>query len=765
MTNYSFEHLSYIEFEALTQDLLQKKLNVNLERFAEGKDKGIDLRYSKGPDNLIIQCKKYKTFPSLLSNLKKEAKKVSLLKPSRYILVSAVGFSPDQKDRIKELFKPYVLDFEDIIGPAALNNLLDENKDIETRHFKLWLSSINILQRILNSKIYNQSGFELDVIKDNIKYYVENESINKALDIIKKEKYLIISGIPGIGKTTLARMLTYYLLANGYDEFIYLSDSINEGYTLYDDSKRQVFLFDDFLGTNFLEQTFAKNEEKRVVNFIDKIKKSKNKVLIMTTREYILNQAKSKFEVINKAHFDSAKYIIDLSKYTRPIRARILYNHVYFSNLPKTYIEDLLKDNRYLSIINHPNYSPRIIAATAEDDQWKTVKPEDFFTTFKHFLDFPDSIWEHAFEAQISPLSQSILLVLATIRTPIFLKDLSLAVEKLVEGTGAKYAERFSDSFFSVSVKELENTFLITHKDEHDQITVDYQNPSIFDFLKRYIKTHEDIIFDILKNAKFLNQFFDSFIYREKTEQNIIYISDENRINLDDRFYHVTLESLTKNMASFGRSNLIQARYKGSSTFHWNYLISSDYYKLDQILKGLDTNYSAELETFVIKKFKEIDIWNIVPDDQIHILNILRQLKDISSLDGSEIVEGFFRTMEGIDNIVRYTELRKFFPKEFSDFSNVPNVKKMIVETLEREVDNSESEDRDYLLSSIKDVMWVMNDLGVKATVDNLEDMISEDEQRRWDDFDDDMDHISTKEKEEKGEIIDMFDSLKEATK
>ena len=254
MNNYDFQNLSFIEFESIVQDLLQKQMGIRFECFTEGKDGGIDLRHSKNTDNdIIVQCKKYKNFSSLFSNLKKEVEKVKKIEPSKYILATSVGLTPFQKSKIKIIFNPFIKKNEDILGRNDLNNLLGIYEDIEKKHLKLYLPSVGVLKKILHSKVYNQSQFEKDKIKETIKVYVENQSFNEAIEIINKNKFVIISGIPGIGKTTLARMISYYFLANNFDEFVFLSDDIDNGYESYLEDKKQIFLFDDFLGRNFLE--------------------------------------------------------------------------------------------------------------------------------------------------------------------------------------------------------------------------------------------------------------------------------------------------------------------------------------------------------------------------------------------------------------------------------------------------------------------------------------------------------------------------------
>src|SRR5476651_1791741 len=115
MTNYDFLNLSPYEFEVLTRDLLQAHMGVFLESFGAGTDGGIDLRYAKG-EQFIVQCKRYQDYDSLYQVLKKEAETVKKMAPARYILVTSVGLLPDRKKKLFDLFSPYILSTNDILG-------------------------------------------------------------------------------------------------------------------------------------------------------------------------------------------------------------------------------------------------------------------------------------------------------------------------------------------------------------------------------------------------------------------------------------------------------------------------------------------------------------------------------------------------------------------------------------------------------------------------------------------------------------------------
>lgn len=317
MLNYDFRILQPSEFECFSRDLLQAREKLFIESFADGRDKGIDLRFAYSKDKTcIVQCKRYKEWNELRGKLKDELEKVKRLKPQRYIITTSVDLTVSQKDEIVTLFHPYIIATADVLGRKDLNNILEQYSYIEKNYHKLWLASTNVLNTIINSATLNWSAFELEKIEKDIRLYVENESLNKALKILKENHYVIISGIPGIGKTTLARMLVYTILAQGYEEFVYVTDDMDNAAKMFNKEKRQIFFFDDFLGSNsFVQQSIS--FENKLVTFIEKVIKSKNKLFVLSTREYVLSEAKAYYEKLAMSNIDIAKCTIELEYYTQ----------------------------------------------------------------------------------------------------------------------------------------------------------------------------------------------------------------------------------------------------------------------------------------------------------------------------------------------------------------------------------------------------------------------------------------------------------------
>ena len=515
MCDYDFGILSFSEFENLTRALLEAEYGIFIETFKEGKDGGIDLRFETENGGVaIVQAKRYKEEKSLFTQLKEEVKKVKKLKPERYILSTSIGLNPPQKDAIKEMFEPYILKTSDILGKDDLKALLEKHKDIEERFYKLWLSSTNILNHVLHKDTKNWSDWELDEIKETVKIYVENESFTKALEILKKYHYVIISGIPGIGKTTLARMLIWYMLGKEkYEELVCVKGELDKGVGLLQDGRKQIVYIDDFLGANALEIE-EKGFESKLIGLIDGVKRKSDKLLIMTTREYILSDAKSHFEKLRNNNYDIAKCTIDMGDYSAKIRAEILRNHIINAQLPESYLKQVLYKKNYMQILNHPYFTPRVIETYLDKRVWTTVPEADFMKAFVKMLDRPTSVWEQAFE-YISNEAKYALLIVGTMGEEIPESDWRKAYKyfcPIYNRSGlAEKPLNALDTEWAKILKVLSECFVSINAVEGNEYAVKLHNPSVHGFIVEYLRQSPDTQRILIQGARYVEQLYCIF--------------------------------------------------------------------------------------------------------------------------------------------------------------------------------------------------------------------------------------------------------------
>ena len=171
-----------------------------------------------------------------------------------------------------------------------LNNLLGVHPEIESQHYKLWLASRAILDRVLHNASLTQSEFKVRQVYDQIRRYVPNNAYPRALTMLRENRVVVLSGPPGVGKTTLANMLLYEHLERGYQAILVQHD-VEEGLRLIQQGVPQIFYFDDFMGATFLgdpASAFDRNGDRSILDFLAVVRASTHARLVLTTREHTL---------------------------------------------------------------------------------------------------------------------------------------------------------------------------------------------------------------------------------------------------------------------------------------------------------------------------------------------------------------------------------------------------------------------------------------------------------------------------------------------
>ena len=504
MKNYTFETLSSLEFEHLSRDLLQAELDLLLESFTAGRDQGIDVRWvgtgPQGAENIIVQCKHYAKsgFNKLLSVLKDERTKIQKLTPTRYILTTSVGLTPNNKSAIMEALKPYCLRPGEIFGVDDLNNLLGKHEQVERRHYKLWLTSTTVLAKLFDASAFLDSEAAVMRMRGRLKRYVQNESFPRALELLEQSRFCLIVGNPGIGKTTLAEAIIVHHVDLDY-QAVRITNRLSELKGITDPGKKQIFYYDDFLGKTGFDKTEHK-EDQQLVEFLELVADNPNWRFILTTRNYILNAAVTSSEALAQFPFDVATCAVRQEDYTRPIKARILYNHLYFSALPADIKLAVIGTNQYKRIVEHPNYNPRVIEHMTDLKRLKGVTAENYLSEFVAALDNPLRVWEYAFRQHLSQAARHVLLALFTSPDSPRLEELRRMFWKLHRLRREEHNIATDPGDFETAIKELDGNFVSTDR-APSGLVAQFQNPSVRDFLEEHLAEIPNDVRDLFRVA------------------------------------------------------------------------------------------------------------------------------------------------------------------------------------------------------------------------------------------------------------------------
>lgn len=408
---YDFSNLSPLDFEHLVADLMSAEMNVRFKYYKAGADGGIDTQAYVGKKRIVIQAKRYieSKFSDLLKICKEEAEKWSRRSdiPDEFWLATTLPLLPQQAADLANLFTSMPIDESKVLGLHDIEGLLKTHTNVARSHVKLWLGNTDILDRIIHSGVTEYSDFERQEINETASTYVTHRGFDNGLRMLTENGSLVISGPPGIGKTTMAHMLALDHTLHGW-EVMFVQEDFEAGDAVKSDQKRLIF-FDDFLGQITLTNDSIRHSDSRINNLISRATKDPNLRFMMTSRDYILEDAHQKSEKLNKETFKNRKYVLQLKDYSKLQRAHILYNHLYAAGLAKGTLEEVIVSKAYKEIIDHPNFTPRLIE-TMTTRYTGHNSASSYVKEFLDLLDNPERQWSIPYDEHFRPSDRLLLI-------------------------------------------------------------------------------------------------------------------------------------------------------------------------------------------------------------------------------------------------------------------------------------------------------------------------------------------------------------------
>lgn len=500
---YDFAKLNDREFEALGASIISKILNKRIEIFKAGRDEGVDGRFWIGNNKEgIIQCKHYVETPynKLISKLKsEEAPKVNKLKPTKYIFITSQKLSRKNKQEIIKIFHPYIQRGDDVFGKEDLNTFLSkkENQDVVEQNLKLWFTSTAVLDIIYNNAIKGRSECTIREIEEKAHKYAITSNHERGVKILQESNVVILTGEPGIGKTTLADNLALFYSAKGY-EFCDIEDNISEAESIFREKEKKKILFycDDFLGSNMYDAINNKRDS-HIGKFINRIRKDNSKKFILTSRTNILNKAISLSHIFQNRKIRDNEFLLKVENLSNLDKAQILYNHIYHSHLDRDYLDKIYDGKRYREIIDHRNFNPRIIEFITDKARVGHVPPDKYWEYVKKNLEEPEEIWANYFQNQTDDCVRALTFLTVFNNGKISEDVLRNSYGNFLKIHNVNLGDNTDKSF--EAVRKLAVKSLLS-RNQIDDINCEYVlfNPSITDFVISSYSNEIELISNIL---------------------------------------------------------------------------------------------------------------------------------------------------------------------------------------------------------------------------------------------------------------------------
>ncbi|PSL41573.1 restriction endonuclease [Planomicrobium soli] len=608
---FEYSRLNDFEFEKLCIDIMERKLKIELRYFPKGKDGGIDLVDDVINRNVLVQVKHFEksNYASFKRSLKTEVEKVKKLKPKQYYIFTSQSLTPQNIKEVYSLFQDYMKSEKNIITREDIDRFLEseDNLDILRSQFKLWVVTDHVLKDYLNQEVFIDSEVLISDIEEELKYFVQTDIFNFCIEILERERKVLLYGDPGVGKTINSKMLLLHFIRDGYKVRFSTNgdiDTIKRAVTLNKDLKEVIFL-DDFLGQHYFK--LKDGQDQQLLSLIKFVEQHKNKIIILNSRVTILNEANNAYEALNRYFSTQQMQMrrINMNEIRDVEKARIFYALLVKNKVTDDYYNSVRRDKNYMHIVQHRNYNPRVIEYVTLPIKVEAVVKTDYYEFILENLNNPKDIWRNEFELRIKDLDRTFMYILYS------LTDTLVSIEVFKKSFNYYISTNLNvDNTINnfESILQRLNHSMIKVVDDYNGIKVGVSNPSINDYLKDATFRNDLMLENLKRKSVYLDQlerlyspddFNDvlrqlvvnekvleySTIQKEKLHEIIIYTVAEHTI-LKEAYEEslnllVSLDSFTRiGKHSMNKINLIQSFLQNEHL--------RNYYKIDEKLGSIE---------------------------------------------------------------------------------------------------------------------------------------------------------------------------------
>ncbi|MFC5094753.1 hypothetical protein [Amycolatopsis plumensis] len=257
--------------------------------------------------------------------------------------------------------------------------------------------------------------------------FVPTPAFAEAERRLAEQDVCIVTGGPGVGKTTIAKMLAAKYGFQGY-ELVAVSPDVDEINAAWRDDVPQFFYYDDFLGRSTFGDKLKKNEDSRLLQIIERVRRTPGKRLVLTTRDYLFRQAERMYGTLQDAVLSPILYFVNPAGFDADLAAQLLYSIVHHSAIPAAEKRRFGERGTWTRLVYSENFNPRLAERTLGLSGFFGTPTEQVAEQMLANFEEPERVWEEVVEGELDDACLHVLEVLSVLDV-----DSGVSVSELAE--------------------------------------------------------------------------------------------------------------------------------------------------------------------------------------------------------------------------------------------------------------------------------------------------------------------------------------------
>ena len=329
--------------------------------------------------------------PSLISDeLDKVERLVACGRCDVYVLISNAKLTGESELTITEDLESRGVSQTLILGAEWLNQKISENSRLRMLVPRLY--GLGDLTQILDARAYGQAEAILNSMRTDLAKLVRTKTYEAAAEALDEHGFVLLTGGPMTGKTTLAAELAL-ASADVFDTSVIAVQDAAELRDRWNPDEKQFFWLDDAFGTTQLNHYLASTWQRAtpwVKSAIDAGSK-----FVLTTREYVLRSAWPHLNPSSFPLLQASQVIVDVADLTIQERQQILYNHLKHGRQDEQFLRRIAPHLEALAC--HDGFTPELARRLA-DPIFTAHLGQPTEAALREFFDSPRELLESILE-------------------------------------------------------------------------------------------------------------------------------------------------------------------------------------------------------------------------------------------------------------------------------------------------------------------------------------------------------------------------------